>query len=141
MANTFEAFLGAVYTVSGIEKTQSLIANLLSTHIKTKGMITPDKQLLHEWCQQTYGIPPVFNEIGEKGPAHAKIYILEVWIDNKPIATGSGSNKKEASNVAARNAVQILKISTKGQRKAIQKSKKKYKNKKRKGNRHRKKRK
>ena len=111
LANTFEAFLGAVFSTSGIETSQELITFLLSMHIRTKGTITPDKQLLHEWCQQNHGTHPVFKDIGETGPDHSKIYIQEVCIGDKAIATGSGSNKKEASNVAASNAVQILNIS------------------------------
>ena len=88
-----------------------MITFLLSTHIRTKGTITPDKQLLHEWCQQNHGTHPVFKDIGETGPDHEKVYRQEVWIGDKAIATGSGSNKKEASNVAASNAVQLLNIS------------------------------
>ena len=103
--------LGAVFSTSGIEKSQELITFLLSTHIRTKGTITPDKQLLHEWCQQNHGTHPVFKDIGETGPSHEKIYIQEVWVGDRAIATGSGSNKKEASNVAASNAVKILNIS------------------------------
>ena len=112
LANTFEAFLGAVFSTSGLEKSQELVTFLFSTHIRTKGTITPDKQLLHEWCQQKHGTHPVFKDIGETGPDHAKVYRQEVWIGDKAIATGSGSNKKEASNVAASNAVQILNISS-----------------------------
>lgn len=111
LANTFEAFLGAVFESSGLHQTMVLIRALFTNYICTKAMITPDKQILHEWCQKNYGTTPLYKDIGERGPEHAKIYIQEVWIENKAIATGSGGSKKEASNIAAINAVQILRLS------------------------------
>ena len=126
LANTFEAFLGAVFESSGLHQTMVLIRALFTNYIRTKAMITPDKQILHEWCQKNYGTTPLYKDIGERGPEHEKIYIQEVWIENKVVATGSGGSKKEASNVAATNAVQVLRLSSH----LIDRSHKKRKNKK-----------
>ena len=68
------------------------------------------KRQLHEWCQKKYGSTPIYIEIDQKGPDHEKVYVLEVYIDEKAIAIGTGSNKKEASNDAAGKAVQTLNI-------------------------------
>lgn len=44
----------------------------------------------------------------EVGPDHNKIFYIDVLVDNKVVGTGSGRNKKEAEQMAAKDALLIM---------------------------------
>ena len=46
--------------------------------------------------------------VEESGPAHNKTFTMNVKIDNIIYGTGSGSSKKEAEQIAAKNALEKL---------------------------------
>jgi ribonuclease-3 len=47
--------------------------------------------------------------LSESGPDHNKTFTAQVCLNDEPIGTGSGSNKKEAEQFAARAALEELK--------------------------------
>ena len=46
--------------------------------------------------------------VKEEGPAHAKVFTIEVKIDNITYGIGTASSKKEAEQEAAKNALEKM---------------------------------
>ena len=49
-----------------------------------------------------------YNVTKEEGPDHNKIFYMEVKVDNKVVGRGTGRNKKEAEQMAAKEALLIM---------------------------------
>ncbi|MCJ7650239.1 MAG: putative dsRNA-binding protein, partial [Candidatus Lokiarchaeota archaeon] len=76
-----------------------------------KGKYEEDfKTLLQEISQKKMKCLPEYCLIKEKGPDHKKIFCIEVKIKKIIYGTGSGDNKKEAEQDAAKNALIKLKV-------------------------------
>jgi ribonuclease-3 len=52
------------------------------------------------------GITPNYNVLKERGPDHAKNFVIGVFLGDKLIAEGGGSSKQEAEETAAKKALQ-----------------------------------
>jgi ribonuclease III len=67
------------------------------------------KNQLQQWVQQNQGaIVPQYRVIKEEGPPHNKIFTVQVSINGKVYAQGTGYSKKEAEKQAAGNALKKL---------------------------------
>lgn len=111
MANTFEAFVGALYLEFGFEVVRDFIKlNLLSkteTMIETESWRDP-KSILQELAQAQFGVPPIYKLVEESGPDHDKLFTLSVRIKNKVYGTGTGHSKQTAQQAAASEALKTL---------------------------------
>ena len=56
-------------------------------------------------AQEKFSITPTYKVISESGPDHAKKFKIGVYLQNKLIASGSGSSKQEAEEKAAQAAL------------------------------------
>jgi len=104
LANTFEAFTGALYLDQGIEAVEVFLNQTLiptiSEHVKKKVFKDP-KSLLQEFVQSKKKNSPIYKVTHEEGPAHAKNFTIGVFIDNEMIGVGSGRSKQEAEEASA----------------------------------------
>lgn len=111
LANTFEAFVGALYLDKGYEAAAEFIHTHLVVRlpdiIKNKLYMDP-KSRLQEWSQEKWGQTPSYKVLAEAGPDHAKSFTVGVYIDSKLVGEGSGSSKQNAEQAAASNALQNL---------------------------------
>jgi ribonuclease-3 len=105
LANTFEAFLGALYLDGGYCATDDFLKkNLLprlDQVIKT-GSYKDAKAKFQEESQEKEGITPSYKVLKETGPDHDKNFTVGVYLAEKMIAEGSGSSKQEAEEDAAK---------------------------------------
>ena len=112
LANAMEAVFGAVYLDAGYDKAKSMILNLLSEFLQQAmagDMVYDYKSRLLEMVQGTRGNSTLkFVIINEEGPVHDRVFTAAVIVDEKQIASGSGSSKKEAEQKAAREALTVL---------------------------------
>jgi ribonuclease-3 len=110
LANTFEAFVGALYLDSGYAPCDKFIkTNLLtklSAIIKT-GSYKDDKSKFQEEAQEREGITPSYKVIKELGPDHNKNFVVGVFLKEKLVAKGEGSSKQEAEEAAAKLALKV----------------------------------
>ena len=109
LANCFEAMLGALYLDQGIEVCKSVV----EVHFKPRligALAVPPKRRLHEWSQKTYQKVPEYSVVNVEGPQHQRVYHVSVQINNAVVAYGRASTKREATVVAAQNAVKILEL-------------------------------
>lgn len=110
LADTFEAFLGALYLDQGIEKAREFIEeNIVSklTKILEEGSHRDAKSTFQEEAQERVKITPTYRVIKDWGPDHEKHFIVGVFLNKELIAEGEGSSKQEAEDVAARNALEV----------------------------------
>jgi ribonuclease-3 len=111
LADAIEAIIGASYLDSGITAARAIFRKLFMPRIatiQTPGNFNP-KGALQEFAQIQFKCVPEYTLIGEQGPDHAPTYTVQVAINGKPLAKGSGSNKRDAEKDAARHAILQIK--------------------------------
>ncbi|MCZ0932244.1 MAG: ribonuclease III [Oligoflexia bacterium] len=110
LAGALEAYIGAVYLDSGMTAVKKLVKHLFEEKIKQSPIDTNYKSLLQEWCQKKYKQVPIYKIKEEKGVEHNKVFSIEVFIQNKSCGEGDSHQKKQAEQVAAKQALKKLKI-------------------------------
>ncbi len=109
LANTFEAFIGALYLDQGIKETRDFIKKHLLKELPTvleQKLYLDPKSLFQEKAQEKVGITPTYEVLGEEGPDHAKIFTVGVFLGDEMIAKGRGPSKQAAQEEAARKAIE-----------------------------------
>jgi ribonuclease III len=110
-SDAFEALIGAIYLDKGFLEVQKfLLKNFSQVFDKIATFAEVDyKGALQEYCQKNYQKIPKYKIIEEKGPEHLKTFKVGVFLDEKKLAQGTGSSKKIAEILAAKNAYKKLK--------------------------------
>jgi ribonuclease III len=112
LANTFEAFVGALYLDSGYKICQDFIAKHIIVElpkILENGLYKDAKSSFQEEAQEEKGITPIYKVLKEWGPDHARQFIIGVYLGEELIAKGEGSSKQEAELAAAKEALKVKK--------------------------------
>ncbi|MFH1349861.1 MAG: ribonuclease III [Pseudomonadota bacterium] len=107
LANTMEALLGALYIDAGFDKTKAIINRLflpLIAKIDSGKIVRDFKSLLQEYTQERHKARPEYLLVAENGPAHDKTFQVVITLNGKTISEGEGKSKKEAEQVAAKEA-------------------------------------
>jgi ribonuclease-3 len=109
LADTFEAVLGAIYIDLGLEAAQGFVETKLLA--KAKGLLEHSdhrnyKSELQELIQSEHRQPPRYRVVRESGPEHRKVFTIHVELRGQILGRGSGNNKKEAEQSAARDALE-----------------------------------
>lgn len=112
LADAFEALTGAIFLDSNFEiVTKLLIDNFEAdiVHAVAKGDLFNDfKTELQEKLQRATKGKIDYIVFKESGPDHNKIFYVHVRIDGEIIGTGMGRNKKEAEQMAAKEALILM---------------------------------
>lgn len=110
LANTYEAFLGALYLDQGYEISRDFVLKTLVpkiTKIIKKKLYRDGKSLIQEKAQEIVGVTPSYKVISATGPDHDKQFVIGVYIRDEKIAEGRGKSKQEAEQSAAREALEV----------------------------------
>ncbi len=111
LADTFEAFLGALYLDQGIPACQKFLGETLFPKlgkiVATKAY-KDYKSSLQEIAQEKVNFTPIYRVLDEWGPDHVKTFKVGVFIKDKQEGVGEGSSKQRAEVEAARNALEEL---------------------------------
>ncbi|HNW45665.1 MAG TPA: ribonuclease III [Elusimicrobiales bacterium] len=107
LANAIEAVLGAVYLDGGLAPVEKLIAAWLASQAPD-AMDEDYKSGLQEQIQKRHKHPPDYELMEERGPEHDKRFTVRVYLGKKTLGLGTGKNKKEAHQAAAKNALEYL---------------------------------
>jgi ribonuclease III len=109
LADTLEAVIAAVYLDGGFEGARHVITKHFYPLIErcaTRDGMEDWKSMLQERMQAEYGITPVYEVIDEWGEEHKKTFAVVVHLGGEtPAGTGTGRNKREAAQNAAREAL------------------------------------
>jgi ribonuclease III len=111
LANAFESMIAALFLDSGFDRTAAFIESFFAPLID-QGGTTPVyrdyKTAVQEVCQIRFRDVPRYVLISEIGPDHDKRFETSLVVGERIIATGTGRNKKEAEQQAAKTAMQAL---------------------------------
>lgn len=109
LADAAEAIVGAIYMDSDFETTNTiLLTNFESdiVHAVAKGDLFIDyKTELQEMIQKKGKSTMEYVVVKEEGPDHNKRFYIDVVVNNESIGTGRGRNKKDAEQMAAKEAL------------------------------------
>jgi ribonuclease-3 len=108
---TFEAVVGAVYLDQGIEAVRILIEPLVGpevTRTLNDNSDKDDKSRLQELAQAHVHQTPRYGTVAAIGPDHEKTFTVQVTIGGEPYGQGTGRNKQDAAQSAARAALSRL---------------------------------
>lgn len=115
-ACVFEALLGAFYLEGRLGKLKTFLKEVLKPYIEdvNENYINFNaKALLQEYTQGINKKLPIYHLLEEKGPAHKKIFTVQVSFNDEICGTGCGSTKKEAEQNAAAEACRKFNVGSK----------------------------
>lgn len=110
LANTYEAYVGAVYIDQGYDKAREFITNTLLgkiDEIVSQKLWRDAKSLIQEKAQEYLSVTPSYRVISETGPDHDKHFTIGIFFGDEQVATGKGKSKQEAEQAAARLALEV----------------------------------
>ena len=111
LADATEAVFAAVYLDGGIDEARLLIHRVLLD--KEREEVVEEKRrdfktALQELVQRKANQTLSYRMVGESGPDHAKTFEAEVLLNGESVGRGSGHSKKEAEQMAAKAALEML---------------------------------
>lgn len=109
LADTYEAFIGAVFLDKGYDFAKEFIEKTLLTHteeVVEAGKYRDPKSVIQEKSQDLLSVTPSYKVISESGPDHDKKFIVGIYFGEEKIAEGEGRSKQEAETHAAKVAIQ-----------------------------------
>jgi len=112
--NALEALIGAVYLDQGFVKTRRFILQqIIKPYIDIQLLESTDtnyKNQLLSWAQKNnHNIS--FDTLDEKTEGTRKLFTVGIMLNGELVASGTGFNKKEAGQVAAQKALEVLSVS------------------------------
>lgn len=108
LGDLFEAFLGALLLDKGVEAVENFLYHVMIPQLEVGNFerVTDYKTRLQELLQVNGEVMIQYQVVSETGPAHDKLFEVEVLINGKAMGRGQGRSKKQAEQVAAKNAVE-----------------------------------
>ena len=108
LADTLEAFIGALYLDQGLDSCKDFTKRCLLKelpYIVEAGLFRDAKSQFQEEAQERVGVTPTYSILKERGPDHAKQFVVAVYLNKDLVAKGEGSSKQEAEEAAAKKAL------------------------------------
>lgn len=108
LADAFESVIAAIYLDAGFEEAKKFVLGFIATADIEEPVITDYKTALQEIVQKSPGELLEYFMAGESGPDHCKTFIVEVKLNSNVIGTGEGKSKKQAEQMAAKEALRLM---------------------------------
>jgi ribonuclease-3 len=100
----FEAVLGAIYLDGGLRAVARVLRRFLAATSEGEiaAVLSGDyKSQLQREVQARFKVPPTYRLAETSGPAHQRLFRIEVWAGDTLLGAGDGSNKRLAEQAAA----------------------------------------
>lgn len=111
--NALEALVGAIYIDKGYKATQQwVLKKIILPHLFLEDLENTEinqKNKLYSWANRN-GKLLEFETLDEKMENGRRLFTVAAVVDGEAIAEGKAFNKKDASQIAAQNAVEKLNI-------------------------------
>lgn len=110
-AAVLESVVAALYLDAGYEATRAFVAPLFEPLIleaERSGHQQNFKSVLQQHAQQTLSETPTYRIVDERGPDHAKSFLVAVELSGVRHEASWGNSKKQAEQLAALNALREL---------------------------------
>lgn len=111
LADAVEALLGAIYLDGGIEPAREFVLSFIpkSAERARQGRMFKDyKTTLQEIVQKNRQETLEYRLAGTSGPDHDKTFDMELLLNSNVFASGQGRSKKEAEQMAAKQALALM---------------------------------
>ena len=109
-ADAVEAVIGAIFLDGG----HDAALRFVRSHFRLPDLMGAlvdgfdAKSRLQEWCQAEHLPLPEYTLLSADGPPHHRLFRVEVRVEGRPPAGGSGTSRKEAEMDAAAKAISFL---------------------------------
>ncbi len=111
LADAFESLTGAIYLDKGLDAARSFVIRQVIGHVDFKNIVASEhnyKSRLIEYTQSHHIPPPLYTVIAQEGAEHEKIFTIEVACAGIVCGRGTAPRKKDAEQLAAREAIDTL---------------------------------
>ena len=110
LADAFEAVIAAIYLDGGIESATKYVLRFVPEDIDSRksSAFNDYKTVLQEIIQKNPEEKVEYHLAGQSGPDHDKAFKVEVCLNSNVIGTGIGKSKKEAEQMAAKEALELM---------------------------------
>lgn len=113
LSDTYEAIVAVIYLDQGLETARGFILRSLSgvvQDIADGNHLKDYKSQLQQLFQSRRKITPRYHVISEEGADHDKTFTMQVELDGFQLGQGTGKNKKQAEQLAAKEALENPKL-------------------------------
>jgi ribonuclease-3 len=111
LANALEALIAALYLDAGMDPVRAFVVQYIvgEAHLPEEGVqLTDHKSALQEMAQALKLPQPRYSIVEERGPEHAKTFLVEVRLGRDWVSRAEGLSKKSAGQKAAQQVLQQL---------------------------------
>jgi ribonuclease-3 len=111
LANALEALIAAVYLDGGVEPARLFVKQFIigdAAPVDEAMQMTDYKSALQELAQTLKLPQPSYSILEERGPEHAKTFLVEVRLGSDRFSRAEGLSKKSAGQKAAQKILQQL---------------------------------
>lgn len=112
LADALEALIAAIYLDGGLQASREFTLRIFDEELEAIRKVDGDSGLedykthLQELCQKRYDTLPRYVTVRESGPDHRKTFEVELLIRGEVKGVGRGLSKKEAEQMAAKQALE-----------------------------------
>lgn len=112
LADALEALIAAIYLDGGLEASREFTLRIFAQELQAIRKVNGDsgiedyKTHLQELCQKRFDTLPRYVTVRESGPDHRKTFEVELLIRGEVKGSGRGLSKKEAEQMAAKQALE-----------------------------------
>ncbi len=113
LASSLEALVGALYLDQGYGICRDFVQGIFQEKLANLSENTFDrdyKTQLQEISQKKNQQIPEYLLIATQGPEHQKVFEIEVKLNGEVLAKGVGKSKKQAEQVAAKLALEVVNV-------------------------------
>ena len=109
LADAMESVIAASFLDGGLDAALKIVKQFILVKVPVKKLHNADyKTALQELVQQKKNQVLSYAMVGQSGPDHDKKFDVEVSLNGRVVGSGSGSSKKRAEQMAAKNAMERL---------------------------------
>ena len=112
LSDAFEAVIAAIYLDGGMEEAKKFVLRFVKQAVSQKNntAFKDYKTILQEIIQRNPEERLEYVLVGESGPAHDKVFEVEIHLNSNCIGKGKGHSKKLAEQAAAGEALKLMGI-------------------------------
>ncbi len=108
LSDAFEALMAAIYVDGGFSAATQALLRCLEFPTSTAIHRGDAKTELQQRVQANRHVTPSYRMVGESGPDHDKIFVVELSVEGEVLARGEGRSKKEAEQQAAARVLERM---------------------------------
>jgi ribonuclease III len=108
LADAMEAIIAAIYLDNGYQEATRFVLHHFLADVKkhSQGFVSSDfKTILQEKLQANGKVDINYKIVNEEGPQHKRYFTVSLFVSGVEYGQGSGFSKKEAEQMAAKNAL------------------------------------